>query len=115
MKILLVHNSYRLPGGEDVVFERERDMLRAAGHEVVEYRRSNHEISGYSILRSITLLGATVWSSHTFREFTDLLRASRPDIVHVHNSFPLVSPSIYWACRDEQVPVVQTLHNYRLL
>jgi len=115
MKILLVHNAYQQPGGEDVVFQLERDMLRAAGHEVVEYRRFNDEIKNYSIVRKIGLLGKTVWASDSHRDVTALLRQHKPAIVHVHNAFPLVSPSIFWACRSENVPVVQTLHNYRLL
>jgi len=115
MKILLVHNAYQQPGGEDVVFQRERDLLRAAGHEVLEYRRFNDEISNYSVIRRITLLGRTVWASDSYRDLTTLLRESKPAIVHVHNAFPLISPSIFWACRNENVPVIQTLHNYRLL
>jgi glycosyltransferase involved in cell wall biosynthesis len=115
MKILLVHNAYQQPGGEDVVFQLERDLLRAAGHTVLEYRRFNDEIKDYSIVRRLTLVGRTVWASDSFRDFTTLLQHNKPDIVHVHNSFPLISPSIFWACRNENVPVVQTLHNYRLL
>jgi glycosyltransferase involved in cell wall biosynthesis len=115
MKILLVHNAYQQPGGEDVVFQLERDLLRAAGHTVLEYRRFNDEIKDYSIVRRVTLVGRTVWASDSFREATALLQQHKPDIVHVHNSFPLISPSIFWACRNEKVPVVQTLHNYRLL
>jgi glycosyltransferase involved in cell wall biosynthesis len=115
MKILFVHNGYQQQGGEDVVFQLERDLLRAAGHEVIEYRRSNDEIKSYSMVRRIGLLGRTVWASDSHRDLTNLLRQHRPAIVHVHNAFPLISPSIFWACRNENVPVIQTLHNYRLL
>lgn len=115
MKVLLVHNTYQQPGGEDVVFQRERDLLRGHGHEVIEYRRFNDEIKNYSIVRRISLLGRTIWASDSYHDLTELLRRNRPDIVHVHNFFPLISPSIFWACRNEDVPVVQTLHNYRLL
>jgi glycosyltransferase involved in cell wall biosynthesis len=115
MKILLVHNAYQQPGGEDVVFQLERDMLRAAGHEVLEYRRFNDEIKDYSIVKRIALLGKTVWAGDSHRDVTNLLKQYKPSIVHVHNAFPLVSPSIFWACKSENVPVVQTLHNYRLL
>jgi glycosyltransferase involved in cell wall biosynthesis len=115
MKILFVHNAYQQPGGEDVVFQRERDLLRAAGHEVLEYRRFNDEINEYSMVRRITLIGRTVWASDSYRDLTALLRRHKPEIVHVHNAFPLISPSIFWACRNENVPVIQTLHNYRLL
>jgi glycosyltransferase involved in cell wall biosynthesis len=115
MKILLVHNAYQQPGGEDVVFQLERDMLRGAGHEVLEYRRFNDEIKDYSIVKRIGLLGKTVWAGDSYRDITNLLKQYKPAIVHVHNAFPLVSPSIFWACKAENVPVVQTLHNYRLL
>ncbi len=115
MKIFLVHNSYLEPGGEDVVFQRESQLLKSAGHEVLEYRRSNHEIEQYSCVRRLGLLSRTVWARDTWREFRDLLHHDRPDIVHVHNSFLMISPSIYSACCDQNVPVVQTLHNYRLL
>jgi glycosyltransferase involved in cell wall biosynthesis len=114
MKVLLVHNSYQQPGGEDVVYQRERDLLKAAGHEVLEYQRSNSEIEDYSVVRRVTLFGRTVWAPDSFQDFSKLLR-EEPEIVHVHNSFPLISPSIYWACRNARVPVVQTVHNYRLL
>ena len=115
MKILLVHNSYLEQGGEDVVFWQERSLLKAAGHEVLEYQRHNTEMEQYSTVRRLTIIGRTVWASDSYREFTTLLRENKPDVVHVHNTFPLISPSILWACRREKVPVVHTLHNYRLL
>jgi glycosyltransferase involved in cell wall biosynthesis len=115
VKILLVYNSYQEPGGEDVVFRKEGGLLREAGHEVSEYRRDNGEIKDYSIVRRLSLIGRPVWASDSYRDFNALLRQNRPEIVHVHNTFPLISPSIFWACRRENVPVVHTLHNYRLL
>jgi glycosyltransferase involved in cell wall biosynthesis len=115
VKILLVYNSYQEPGGEDVVFRKEGNLLREAGHEVSEYRRDNGEIKEYSTVRRLSLLGRPVWASDSYRDFSALLRQNRPEIVHVHNTFPLISPSIFWACRREGVPVVHTLHNYRLL
>ncbi|MFY9527633.1 MAG: glycosyltransferase [Candidatus Acidiferrales bacterium] len=115
MKIVLVHNTYQLAGGEDVVFRNECDLLKRAGHEVVEYQRSNHDVSHFVPLRQLALAKRTIWASETRREFRRLLQLQKPDIVHVHNTFVMISPSIYWACRDAQVPVVQTLHNYRLL
>ncbi len=114
MKILLVHNTYQDQGGEDVVLRQERQLLRNAGHEVSEYLRHNSEIKQYSTARRFTLIGRTIWASDSHRDFTALLQSNRPDVVHVHNTFPLISPSIYWALRDQNIPVVQTLHNYRL-
>ncbi len=115
MKILIVHNTYQLPGGEDVVCARERDLLRAHGHTVEEYRRSNHEIEQYSLLQRLLMSGKVVWNGESKHDFSRRLQEFRPDVVHVHNTFMVISPSIYGACREFGVPVVQTLHNYRLL
>jgi glycosyltransferase involved in cell wall biosynthesis len=115
MKILLVHNTYQQPGGEDVVFNQERQLLEGAGHEVRAYQRSNWEIAGYSVLKRLALVGHMVWARSTRREIARLLEREKPDLVHIHNTFLMISPSIYGACREARVPVVQTLHNYRLL
>lgn len=115
MKILLVYNQYQEPGGEEVVVAKERDLLAKHGHDVSEYRRDNDEIKQYSALQRIGLVYRTVWASDSYQQFDSLLRKIEPDVVHVHNTFPLISPSIFWACKKQQVPVVHTLHNYRLL
>ena len=115
MKILLVHNSYQQPGGEDVVFNQERQLLEGAGHQVLTYCRSNWEIAGYSALKRLALVGRLMWARDTRREIASLLRCQKPDLVHVHNTFLMVSPSIYSVCKEAHIPVVQTLHNYRLL
>jgi glycosyltransferase involved in cell wall biosynthesis len=115
MKIVMVHNTYQQPGGEDVVFQQECANLARAGHEVVRYERSNFEIEKLSAAGRLALPKNTIWSAPTRRDFADLLQRERPDLVHVHNTFVMISPSIYAACRDHAVPVVQTLHNFRLL
>jgi glycosyltransferase involved in cell wall biosynthesis len=115
MKVLLVHNSYQQPGGEDVVFEQERQMLERAGHRVVAYHRSNHEIAQRSLLGQIMMAPKVIWAADTRREFAQILAQEKPQVVHIHNTFFMISPSIYSACREARVPVVQTLHNYRLL
>lgn len=115
MKILLVHNAYQQPGGEDVVFESEKRLLERAGHQVVCYKRSNEELGNASGLKRIAIVPSMVWSSDTRREFAALLDEERPDIVHIHNTFMVISPSIYGACRERRIPVVQTLHNFRWL
>jgi glycosyltransferase involved in cell wall biosynthesis len=115
MKILLVHNAYQQPGGEDVVFEQERQMLERAGHHVVAYHRSNLEINERSLVGRLRLAPKVIWSSDTRRELAEILLHEKPQVVHVHNTFVMISPSIYSACREARVPVVQTLHNYRLL
>jgi len=115
VKIVLVHNTYQQPGGEDVIFEQEHQMLLHAGHQVITYCRNNWEVDSYSGIRRIGLAKRTIWASDTRQEFLQLLRREKPDVVHVHNTFVMISPSIYSACCEAMVPVVQTLHNYRLL
>jgi glycosyltransferase involved in cell wall biosynthesis len=115
MKILLVHNYYQQRGGEDIVFEQERDLLRRAGHQVIEYCRSNEEVDNASLLARIQAVAATIWARQSCRSFSRLLAREKPNVVHAHNTFLRISPSIYWACARAGVPVVQTLHNYRLL
>ena len=114
MRILIVHNSYQQPGGEDVVFEQERQMLESHGQEVIVYRRSNWELDTWSRARRVGLAENVIWSSEARREVSQLLQKHRPDLVHVHNTFVMISPSIFGACEELGVPVVQTLHNYRL-
>jgi glycosyltransferase involved in cell wall biosynthesis len=115
MKIVLVHNQYQQSGGEDVVFAQERRNLERAGHDVVTYHRSNWEIDNPAPLARLALAKDTVWSTRTRRDFTRLLVREAPDLVHVHNTFVMISPSIYGACQERGIPVVQTLHNFRLM
>lgn len=112
MRVLLVHSRYRRPGGEDVAYDAERELLRRHGHEVREYVDHNDRVAGIGPVR---LAAGTVWSRQSRRRIAAALRAACPDVVHFHNTFPLISPSGYAACRAEGVPVVQTLANYRLL
>ncbi len=112
MKVLAVHNSYQQAGGEDRVFAAEVELLASRGHEVMRLTAHNDAVRGVSALA----LGCrTTWSVSTYREMRDMLRRQRPDIVHVHNTLPLLSPAVYYAAHAARVPVVQTLHNYRLL
>lgn len=115
MNVLLVHNHYRYAGGEDAVLEAECRLLEGAGHRVSRYARHNDEIREFSPRRRVALLWEATWSRISYREIRALVRRQRPDVVHVHNVVPLITPSVYYACRDERVPVVQTLHNFRLL
>ncbi len=113
MNILFVHNRYLLRGGEDEVFESEINLMTQFGWQVTPVVEQN--VYPDSIVRKIGYAIDCVWSQSSYRKFQQLLRSNRPDVVHVHNFFPLVSPSIYYACRKANIPVVQTLHNYRLL
>lgn len=112
MKALLVHNFYQRPGGEDQVFTAEADLLKSRGHEVLRYSTHNDKVSDKNVL---SLAKITVWNGKAYRELRELLRQEQPHMVHLHNTFPLISPAAYYAAQAEGVPVVQTLHNYRLL
>lgn len=111
-RVLVVHNAYRQRGGEDSVVEAELALLRGHGHDVLEYRRHNDDVADMS---KAALASDTIWSRRTVDEMSALIGRSRPSLIHVHNTFPLVSPSLYWAAARAGVPVVQTLHNFRLL
>ena len=112
MKILVAHNRYRLPGGEDEVAAAETALLRRKGHEVETYLEDNRRIRGLSVLQAGL---ESIWSLSSYRKVRDRLREFRPEVVHCHNTFPLISPSIYFACEKEGIPVVQSLHNPRLM
>lgn len=112
MRVLVVHNAYTYRGGEDSVRELEERLLVSHGHQVDTFLDSNDRIAD---LGSVGTAARTIWSSGAYRGLRQRLRDTRPDVVHVHNTFPLISPAAYYAARHEGVPVVQTLHNYRLL
>ncbi|QBC44089.1 glycosyltransferase family 4 protein [Iodobacter fluviatilis] len=112
ISVLMVHNAYQQTGGEDSVVANEISLLKKHGHDVEVYFRHNDEIANQS---KLSLLTQTMWSKKTYSESLDLLKKIKPDIIHVHNTFPLVSPSLYWAAQKLNVPLVQTLHNFRLL
>jgi glycosyltransferase involved in cell wall biosynthesis len=115
MKVLLVHNKYRTsaPSGEDIAVGNERRMLESRGIEVVSFERCNDDLDDSSFVAKTTMAINTIWSQRSRSELRKVLRNVRPDIVHVHNTFSMLSPSVYGACKAEGVPVVQTLHNFR--
>lgn len=111
MRILVAHNSYQQAGGEDQCVADEAVMLATHGHEVTQYRLSNNAVDSMGRLA----LGArTVWSGSAASDLQRLIRTYRPEVVHFHNTLPLISPSGYYAARKEGVPIVQTLHNFRI-
>ncbi|MEM9414114.1 MAG: glycosyltransferase family 4 protein [Planctomycetota bacterium] len=112
MKIIQCHNYYQIPGGEDSVVEDERALLMSNGHEVAQFTRHNDDVEG---LGAVRLAAGTVWSRAAAKALEARVRAERADVVHFHNTMPLISPSAYYAARRAGAAVVQTLHNYRLL
>lgn len=115
MKVLQIHNKYQQPGGEDIAVESLTSLLNGKGHSVVEYSRDNNEINNFTPLVKTSLLWNTTWSRHSYNAIEQLIQDEKPDVAHFHNTFPLISPSAYFACQKMGVPVVQTLHNYRIL
>lgn len=111
----MIHNYYQIRGGEDESNDLEISLLQSKGHDVKSYSRHNDEIKGYSWPGKIRLVFSTVWSRRTYREVSDILADFRPEIVHVQNFFPLISPSIFWACSKARIPVLLSLRDYRLL
>jgi glycosyltransferase involved in cell wall biosynthesis len=113
---MVVHNRYRsaAPSGENRVVDTERQALQSAGHEVIPFERESDEIERWSRPQQATLPARVVYSRQARRDLARALTAHRPDVVHVHNTFPLLSPTVLYACKDAAVPVVATLHNYKL-
>jgi glycosyltransferase involved in cell wall biosynthesis len=116
VKILIVHNRYRptAPSGENVVVDQEAAALLSGGHDVALLQRHSEEIATWSWARRATLPAQVLWGAESRRAVLATLAGFRPDVVHVHNTFPLVTPSVLYACREAGVPVVTTVHNYKL-
>ncbi|WP_024759343.1 glycosyltransferase [Streptomyces exfoliatus] len=114
MHVLVVHNRYSSaqPSGENRVVDEEVGLLRAAGHRVEVFERRSDDIAARSLLGKVAVPLLVPWNPAVRTELAARLRAERPDVVHVHNVFPLLSPSVLAACADVGVPVVATLHNY---
>lgn len=117
MRVLVVHNRYRgeQPSGENRVVDRETALLADAGHDVELFERRSDDIATMSPLAKAAVPLRVPWNPAVRVELAARIRAWRPDVVHVHNTFPLLSPSVLAACADERVPAVATLHNYTLV
>lgn len=112
MKILMCHNYYQQPGGEDKSFAAEFALLEENGHQVITYTRHNDDIDSMNRLQATR---TSIWNSRSFTEVETLIRRHRPDVMHCTNTFPLISPAVYYAAKRNGVAVVQSLRNYRLL
>lgn len=113
--ILIVHNYYQIPGGEDTVVTNEKKLLEEHGHTVIEYTRNNGEIKTFSNVEKAMIPITTVFNFKTFSDIKKIIRKNEIDIVHVHNTWNLISPSVYYAAMACNVPVVQTVHNFRFI
>jgi glycosyltransferase involved in cell wall biosynthesis len=112
MRILICHNFYQQAGGEDQVFAAEAELLRKHGHDVQTFSLHNDSIE---TMGKLQLARATLWNRDSAAQVRSYVRGHRAQVVHFHNTFPLLSPSVYWSARAEGAAVVQTLHNYRML
>ena len=110
-RVLLVHNAYRSHGGEDSVVEAEHELLCSRGHRVELFSRHNDDLA---LLSKAVAAAGTIWSHRSAVGLALVLQRFRPDIVHFHNTFPLISPSAYWVVSKAGLPIIQTLHNFRL-
>ena len=117
MKVLVVHNRYRSeqPSGENNVVDAEVSLLAEGGHKVSLFERRSDDISSMSLPRKASVPLLVPWNPATRTELAARLRSNRPDVVHIHNIFPLLSPSVVAACADAGVPAVATLHNYAMV
>ena len=112
-RILLVHNFYQQPGGEDTVFRNEKKLLEDNGHEVITYTRDNSELKG-SILKKLLLPFITIFNPKVYFDIKKIIKDKNIDIVHVHNTLCLISPVVFYAAIKMKKPVIQTLHNFRM-
>lgn len=115
MNILIVHNYYQIPGGEDTVVASEKKLLEDNGHRVSLYTRNNCDLKQMRLLRKLALPITTVFNPRTYVDIRQMIKKQGIEIVHVHNTMNLVSPSVYYAAFSRKVPVVQTIHNFRML
>ena len=115
MRILQVHNFYRIPGGECSVVHAEQRLLTEHGNTVDQFFCNSGSIDNSRLRDKFGLFLGITYNKRIFKEITAIVEATRPDIAHVHNVFPMMSPSVYDALKRSGVPVVQTLHNYRFL
>lgn len=113
--VLIVHNYYQIPGGEDTVVANEMKMLQENGHKVILYSRNNTELKTMGKMKKLLLPFTTIFNIRSYREIKSIIKNENIDIVHVHNTLNLISPSVYYAAKRSRIPVVQTIHNFRLM
>ena len=111
MNVLLIHNYYQNPGGEDKVFKNEYNLLKSNNVNVSKFIVNNNEIE----LNNKFMVGInSIWSFYYYKKLSKILKSNNYHIVHVHNTHAKLSPSIYYACKNYGIPVILTLHNYRI-
>lgn len=114
-RVLLVHNNYQLAGGESQAVREQHALFEKNGHPIYFYARDNDEVNAFNGLQKVIFFLSSFFSWRTYREVRAIAREFKPDVAHVHNVFPLITPSVYWALKHESVPIVQTIHNFRFM
>jgi len=116
VKILLAHNFYgsTAPSGENTVFLAEKKLLKERGHNVIAFVRHSDEIRSQGVWGTVKGSLSTPWNPFSKKRLHEILQKEQPDILHVHNFFPLLSPSVFYAAKNSETATVLTLHNYRL-
>lgn len=114
-KILMVHNYYQIAGGEDTVIANEKKLLEKKGHNVILYTKNSKDIGNMNIFQKCFLAFTSIFSLKTYMQIRKVIKEENIDIIHIHNTLPLISNSVYYAAYSKKVPIVQTIHNYRLL
>jgi len=111
VKILLCHNYYQNRGGEDIVFDTEKELLIENSYKILEYSKNSSDVNNM-FNKAVTFLGS-LFSLKTYIEVGRIIKKEKPDIAHVHNIFPVISPSIYYVLKNNNIKIIQTIHNYR--
>ncbi|MGM9815702.1 MAG: glycosyltransferase family 4 protein [Lepagella sp.] len=114
MKILIVHNEYGKYSGEEAVVDRMVRMYGDLGYDVAEYRRTTAG-SRENLRGKIAGFASGIYSRSGVKEMGRILDRERPDVVNVHNLYPFISPAALWECKRRGIPVVMTIHNFRLM
>lgn len=115
MNIIQIHNDYKIFGGETKVVKNEKRLLVEKGHKVLQFLDSNKRIDDFNALDKIKFIKNVFYSKESYNNLHNIIIKFKPDVIHIHNVFPLISPSVYYCAKDDNVPVVQTIHNFRFL
>ena len=115
MKVLIIHNHYQQTGGENIAVNAQIELLNQHGHSLSFYIQDNHEIDTYSPLQKLAIGPRAIYSLRAYQDIRKLIAEIRPDVAHIHNVFPLISPAVYRTLSKLGIPIVQTLHNFRFL
>ena len=114
MKILLIHNNYGIYTGEEAVVDRQIDLFKSMGHDISIYRKTTEGVRGTLIGDIKGLLGG-FYSPSAVRDIKCMMKTDKPDIVVVHNLYPYISPAVLKHIHQAGVPIVMTVHNFRLM